>query len=132
MDKKELSKLNSQLVGKISELLSESRKQVVRSVNQTMVLTYFEIGRLIVEDEQEGKERAEYGKAVLKELSTKLSSEFGKGFSVYNLERMRRFYLLYIDRIVGNEISATVMRKLDNEKSATLLRKSEKPFKLSW
>jgi len=64
-------------------------------VNQTMVHTYYEIGRMIVEDEQQGKERAEYGKQVLKELSKKLIDNFGKGFSVQNLENMRKFYLLY-------------------------------------
>jgi predicted nuclease of restriction endonuclease-like (RecB) superfamily len=61
-----------------------------------MVHTYYEIGRMIVEDEQQGKERAEYGKQVLKELSKKLIDNFGKGFSVQNLENMRKFYLLYV------------------------------------
>ncbi len=59
MDNMELSKSNSRLFGKISELLNEARKFVAKSVNQTIVLTYFEVGRLIVEDEQQGKERAE-------------------------------------------------------------------------
>ncbi len=82
----ELSKSNSQLFGKVSELLSETRKFIAKNVNQTIVLTYFEVGRLIVEDEQQGKKRAEYGKAVLKELSHKLTEKFGKGYSVYNLK----------------------------------------------
>ena len=68
---------------------------MLQTVNQTMVLTYFEIGRMIVEEEQDGKERAGYGKQILKELSKVLSKEFGKGFSVDNLENMRRFYLAY-------------------------------------
>jgi len=54
-----------------------------------MVYTYFEIGRIIVEEEQKGKERAEYGKKILKRLSQKLNKEFGRGFSVDNLENMR-------------------------------------------
>ena len=65
------------------------------AVNTAMVYTYYEIGRMIVEDEQQGEERAKYGKAVLKELSIRLTNKFGKGFSVENLENMRRFYLIY-------------------------------------
>lgn len=86
---------NNDLFLKIAELLQTARQTVVRAVNQTMVYTYYEIGRMIVEDEQKGKERAEYGKQVLKELSKKLTIESGKGFSVQNLENMRKFYLLY-------------------------------------
>ncbi|MBK7097324.1 MAG: DUF1016 family protein [Sphingobacteriales bacterium] len=92
-----MSKLTEQnnLYSKIVALLQAARQSVVRAVNHTMVYTYYEIGRMIVEDEQQGKERAEYGKQVLKELSERLSSKFGKGFSVQNLENMRKFYLLY-------------------------------------
>ena len=60
-----------------------------------MVYAYFEIGRMIVEEEQQGKNRAEYGKALLQKLSAVLSEEFGKGFSVTNLRQMRGFYLAY-------------------------------------
>ncbi|MFD2035191.1 PDDEXK nuclease domain-containing protein [Belliella marina] len=80
---------------KIVDLLQSARSKVVRTVNQTMVLSYFEIGRMIVEEEQDGKERADYGKQILKDLSDVLTKEFGKGFSVDNLENMRRFYLVY-------------------------------------
>ncbi|MBE9468058.1 MAG: DUF1016 family protein [Bacteroidetes bacterium] len=80
---------------KVAELLKKARKSVVQTVNKTMVYTYFEIGRMIVEEEQNGKERAEYGKKILKELSSKLKSEFGKGFSQRNLEQMRQFFLIY-------------------------------------
>jgi len=132
MVKKELSKSNNQLFGKIADLLTEARKYVVKSVNQTIVLTYFEVGRLIVEDEQKGKERAEYGKSVLKELSQKLTDEFGKGYSVYNLERMRNFYFIFKNRIAKTEKSASLMRKSKEEKSASLMRKIESPFNLTW
>ncbi|MFI0491573.1 YhcG family protein, partial [Flavobacterium sp.] len=60
-----------------------------------MTFTYFEIGRMIVEEEQNGKERAEYGKQILKGLSEQLTNEFGKGFSVDNLQNMRKLYLIY-------------------------------------
>ncbi len=80
---------------KIANLLKDARKNVVQAVNKTMVYTYFEIGRMIVEEEQNGNERAEYGKQILKELSKRLNAEFGKGFSQRNLEQMRQFYLTY-------------------------------------
>ncbi|HOG44486.1 MAG TPA: PDDEXK nuclease domain-containing protein [bacterium] len=85
----------SGLYTKIADLINAARQNVVKTVNQTMVYTYFEIGRMILEDEQHGKKRAEYGKQVLKELSAKLSKEFGKGFSVDNLQNMRQFYMTF-------------------------------------
>ena len=87
--------INNNLYSQIAQLLQVARQNVVRTINQTMVYNYFEIGRMIVEDEQQGKERAEYGKQVLKELSQRLTDEFGKGFSQRNLEQMRQFYLTY-------------------------------------
>ena len=85
----------NELYSKIADLLKIAKQNVVRAVNQTMVYTYYEIGRMIVEDEQQGKERAEYGKQVLKELSEQLTDDFGKGFSVDNLQNMRQFYKAY-------------------------------------
>jgi len=108
--------LNTQLYAQIVGLLQAARENVIHTVNRTMVLTYFEIGRMIVEEEQNGKERADYGKALLKELSHQLTNEFGKGFSVDNLENMRRFYLVYknsetLSRISKNQISEAPLRK---------------------
>jgi predicted nuclease of restriction endonuclease-like (RecB) superfamily len=97
------------LYTKIADLLQLARQNIVRTVNQTMVYTYYEIGRMIVEDEQQGKERAEYGKQVLKELSLRLTVEFGKGFSVENLDRMRFFYKTY-----SLSISSTLLTKLQS------------------
>lgn len=79
----------------IKRLLHDARNQVIRAVNFAMVNTYFEIGRLIVEHEQKGHVKAEYGAETLKKLSQQLTDEFGKGFSVQNLERMRTFYSVY-------------------------------------
>lgn len=114
---------NEQLVKNISALLENARNKVVVAVNQTIVLTYFEIGRMIVEDEQNGKNRAEYGKAVLKDLSLHLTARFGKGFSVENLDRMRFFYKTY-----SEEISSTVLTNSQNQISHTPSAK----FNLSW
>ena len=122
------------LAEKIGSLIEESRKRVVVQVNSVMVRTYFEIGRAIVENEQAGESRAAYGRGLLKELSQRLTARFGKGFSVDNLENMRRFYLTY-----SNAISEAASRKSDAEKSETLSRISEAVFKtatgdfsLSW
>ena len=84
---------NEQLLKNISALLENARNKVVVAVNQTIVLTYFEIGRMIVEDEQKGESRAEYGKEQLKFLSKNLTEKFGKGFSETNLKQMRQFFL---------------------------------------
>lgn len=79
----------------IRELVDTSRKFVISEVNRRIVYTYFEIGRLIVEYEQGGSERALYAKQTLKKVSIKLTKEFGKGFTLRNLELMRQFYLTY-------------------------------------
>jgi predicted nuclease of restriction endonuclease-like (RecB) superfamily len=83
----------------IAALLNDARNSVIQAVNHTMVLTYFEIGRIIVEEEQNGNERAEYGTQLLTVLSQNLTIEFGKGFSVTNLKQMRQFYLAYSKQI---------------------------------
>lgn len=83
------------LFSSIKYLLTESRNRLIQTVNTTMVKTYFEIGRLIVEDEQKGKKRAEYGMYTLENLSKKLTEEFGKGFSTTNLKQMKSFFLTY-------------------------------------
>lgn len=68
-----------------------------------MVLTYFEIGRMIVEEEQNGKERADYGSQLLADLSSNLTKEFGKGFSVTNLKQMRQFYSIYSKFVISKK-----------------------------
>ncbi len=80
---------------RIADLLKQARNTVIKTVNSTMVITYFEIGKMIVEEEQGGNKRAEYGKQILKELSDRLTEEFGKGFSMTNLQQMKAFYLIY-------------------------------------
>ena len=79
----------------IKELIENVRKQVSVKINNILVQTYWEVGKIIIEDEQENNERAEYGKKLLKELSKKLTKEHGKGFSKSNLFNMRKFYLKY-------------------------------------
>ncbi|MFH6989542.1 YhcG family protein [Flavobacterium collinsii] len=98
---------NKVIFQQVAELLQNARQQVLRTVNSTMTITYFEIGRIIVEEEQNGKDRAAYGKQLLKGLSKQLTEEFGKGFSVESLDRMRKFYQIY-------SISSSPMTKLQN------------------
>jgi predicted nuclease of restriction endonuclease-like (RecB) superfamily len=80
------------LCEQISALIMAARSRVRSTVNQEMVRTYWQVGQLIVEEEQSGNVRAEYGKAVLEGLADRLTANFGKGFDASNLRRMRQFY----------------------------------------
>ena len=97
---------NNNIYQEIKELLYSAKNRVYQTINTTMTETYFQIGKRIVEEEQGGETRAEYGKSLLKLLSVQLINEFGKGFSVDNLENMRRFYLAF-------QKSETVSRKFE-------------------
>ena len=97
--------------GGIVELLDAAHQAAARSVNALMTASYWEIGRRIVEAEQQGKRRAGYGEQLMERLSTDLTAQFGRGFGVNNLENMRRFFLAY----PVSEISQTLSGKLDNE-----------------
>jgi len=90
--------VNNQFIKEIKTLLKSARNKVYQNINEIMTKTYFEIGKKIVEEEQKGKSRAEYGKSLLKTLSIELTKEFGKGFSVANLKNMRQFYLSFKNR----------------------------------
>lgn len=87
--------LNLELLNGIKKLIEEAKKKIVKDVNTTMINTYLNIGKMIVEDEQMGNEKAEYGAASLKVLSKELTNLYGRGFSRSNLQSMRKFYLLY-------------------------------------
>ena len=117
------------LFDKIAAVIDKARQMIVTTVNTAEVYTKYEIGRYIIEDEQEGHYRAQYGKAVLSVLSTKLTERFGRGWSVDTLEQTRKLYITYSN-------SATMLRNLEDptEISETLSRKSEYSprFTLSW
>lgn len=87
------------LFDRIVSILDQARGNVVRAVNTNMVLAYWLIGREIVQDFQAGEERAQYGKQLLSDLSTRLTKRFGNGFSVPNLQNFRKFYLAYSTRV---------------------------------
>lgn len=114
-------KLNHNLYTEIAGLIEQGRNSVRTAVNSAMVLTYWSIGKLIVEDEQQGSDRAEYGKEVLKKLGEQLSNEFGKGFNERNLRYFRQFYMVFpIWNAVRAELSWTHCRlllKVENEQA---------------
>ena len=105
-----------QLANRIEALVVEARKKITSTVNVAMVYTNYEIGRYIVEDEQGGKIRAEYGKGVLNAVSARLTARLGKGWSVENLTAMRKFYVLYSKTVTsGYEIQETEIQTTDLE-----------------
>ncbi len=87
--------ISTKMIEQIKSLLNVARQKVATEVNSVLLSTYWQIGKIIVEDEQKNQERAEYGKQTLKNLSKILMEEYGKGFSVANLQFMRRFYVAY-------------------------------------
>ena len=98
----ELQKREDTLFERISTLIDLAHKRVKTTIDTTMVYTYYYIGQYIVEDEQQGEQRAQYGKAVLKNLSVRLTDKYGEGWSVETLKKCRFFYLTYKDNIIGS------------------------------
>ncbi len=126
----------SALFTRIRSLIESARNTIARGVDLVQVHTNFEIGRHIVEFEQQGEDRAEYGKAVLQQLAARLSTEFGSGFSVTNLKLMRQFYVLYSPRI-GQTLSDLSVLHTPGTIGQTLsgllgTDTSKRPFTLSW
>lgn len=95
---------NETFYNSVIELFQNAKKNLSVAVNTTMVYSYYEAGRMIIEEEQDGKERAAYGKYILKELSERLTQEFGRGFSYDNLKLMRKFYLVYAKDSIGETL----------------------------
>lgn len=108
----------------VAEILNSARENAKTAVNIAMVYAYYEIGRTIVEEEQNGNWRAEYGKKMLEGLSEYLTEKYGKGFSVGNLKNIRQFYKTY----VSDQIGETVFSQFENLPSVGTGRK----FCLSW
>ena len=145
--------MGDEFFGNVASLIEQARKYVGRTADLTMCVTYFEVGRMIVEEEQGGKARAEYGRGLLKELSAYLGKRFGKGFSESTLRKARQFYQIYAPTIQQSMITElekrqTLSAKLDlsakqqsmiaifDERNPPAIRQlliSELyPFKVSW
>lgn len=111
------------------DLIEYARGIIAKQINIIQLMTFYSIGRWIVEEQQQGESRAKYGQQVIKKLSEALTEQYGRGFSVDTLENTRRFFLTYQDRI-----SETLFRKFAVEKSETVfsLFEKEAPFTLPW
>ena len=91
----EYNKLQTQFIDEVKQIVQQARKQAYSAINSAMVEAYWKLGKRIVEEEQQGQVRADYGKQLLKSLSKVLTEEFGKGFSVGSLYYYRQFYLTF-------------------------------------
>ena len=119
-----MAEVSREFLKQVAQLLENARENVKTTVNLTMVYTYYEIGRKIVEEEQKGANRAEYGRHLLAELSEYLTKGYGKGFSADNLKLMRRFYTVY----AHDEIGETVFPQFNGLPTVDTGRR----FYLSW
>lgn len=115
----------SDLFLKVADLITQARKRVATAVNVAEVYTKFHIGQYIVEYEQKGETRAEYGKAILKELSKRLTDKFGDGWSYSTLKNIRQFYVVFAKRLT---IGCPDQNKTANHRLAN----SNPVFSLSW
>jgi hypothetical protein len=129
------------LIGEVRTLVQATRRGIASVVDTLQVLTNFEIGRCIVEHEQRGEKRAGYGQEMLKALSTRLTEEFGRGFSVTNLQLIRRFFIENKSRIQQKASVKLASREISQIPSAISApveiwqkpsAKSGNPFTLSW
>lgn len=137
----DIQKREDSLFERISALIDEARKRVVTTVNIAEVYAKYSIGQYIVEDEQQGEYRAQYGKQVLQNLSARLTDRFGDGWSYPNLRKIRQFYLTYSNLINGvdqieSKNDKQCLSNLDSAIDVTSLSKQivtpEPIFTLSW
>jgi hypothetical protein len=97
------------ILGDISNVIDAARKSVARSINCIMTAAYWLIGRRIVESEQKGKARAQYGEALLAKLSNDLTRQYGRGFGMVNLSQMKKFYLLWHPERIFQTVSEELL-----------------------
>lgn len=116
--------ISREFLDNVANVIETARSRAKAAVDLSMVYAYFEVGRLIMDEEQHGKNRAEYGKYVIQELSKYLTVKLGKGFSQTNLKQMRKFYQVYSHDAIGQTLSD----ELTNLPAVTTGRK----FPLSW
>ena len=136
--------MNDQFFVGVATMIEQARTHVGRTADLTMCVTYFEIGRMIVEQEQHGKKRAQYGRGLIPELSEYLTERFGNGFSTRSLQIFRKFYLTYapsIQQTTSVKLAKAQTMSAQLKKTQSLIAKSAKgqttsallpPFRLSW
>ncbi|MCD6534103.1 MAG: DUF1016 family protein [Deltaproteobacteria bacterium] len=133
------NEVDNTLLKDIRGIISQARSLTLRSVNSLQVFSNYLIGRRIVKEEQGGEARAEYGKGILKKLSSELSREFGRGYSISNLENMRKFYLSYSSLIEeksqtmsGISGSATPQTRSEELSLTRISQSTSTKLPLSW
>jgi predicted nuclease of restriction endonuclease-like (RecB) superfamily len=131
-----LAKNGSDFFNSVAKIIEQARTYVGRTVDLTMCITYFEVGRMIVEEEQGGKTRAEYGRGLLKELSAYLTDRLGRGYSLSTLKNAKKFYLAYAPVVLKERPAEsaegkgqTVFSLLDDPKKT---QKGQTPFSQSY
>jgi len=102
---------NDTFYSEIKLILAEPRNSAYRAVNFTMVLAFWEIARIIVEQEQSGEAKATYGQGLLKELSKKLTEDFGKGYTETNLRYFRQFYITFSNSKIHSAVRSESLTK---------------------
>jgi predicted nuclease of restriction endonuclease-like (RecB) superfamily len=117
------------LFEQVDQVIEFARRNLVRSTNRTMVATYFMVGKLIVEDLQTGVAKAKYAERTIERLSKKLMAKYGKGYSQRNLEQMRKFYLVYQNRIPQNSSAELKTKKIGRNEGVS---QSNLQFALGW
>ena len=122
-DKKQELKKQHEFFENVASLIEQARSFAGRTVDLTMGITYFEVGRMIVEEEQGGKAKAKYGTKLLEELSQYLKKQIGRGFSATNLRNARKFYLTYQHQIQQTRSGISIQQMTSAEFN---------PFKLGW
>ncbi|MCL2712489.1 MAG: DUF1016 N-terminal domain-containing protein [Methanomassiliicoccaceae archaeon] len=120
---------NDMFFGDVARIIEQARAYINHAADQTMCISYFEIGRMIFEKEQEGKVRAEYSLDVLTGLSEYLTDRFGKGFSKTNLKNFRKFYMVYSPAVEKIEINDRNVNIYPIRQTASA---KFNVFKLSW
>ena len=119
------------LAEQIAALVENAKQHIVATVNSTMTATYYEIGRMIVEHEQKGQKRAQYGAKLIPDLAKRLTERFGKGFSERNLEQMRQFYLVYSPTFQTPSGKSETPSRI-SETAPSIPQTASAKFTLSW
>ena len=129
----EIQKREDALFERVSQLIEDARTRVKTAIDSAMVYTYYGVGKYIVDDEQQGKERAEYGKATLRSLSERLTQKHGKGWSIETLTLCRKFYTIYSNSVNSvYEIQGDKDKPLKTNSETTTEIIPNRPFTLSW
>lgn len=125
-----MSRNNDTYLERVEKVVEMARTRVVQTINVSIVYTYFEVGRIIVEEEQQGKDRAKYGQQILKKISLRLTERFGKGWGCENLRLMRKLYLTYAAQSPKDVLEISDRVKIQN--AVLDFQGKPYPFQLSW